>query len=202
MNTTIVHLVRHGEVFNPEKILYGCIPGYHLSSRGQSQAARTAKAFTGHDVGLLLCSPLERAQETAAPIAEVLAQDIELDDRLLEAGNQFEGLKVRSWRSQLWHPLRWPLLFNPALPSWGEYYVDIAERMMEVVHDARRKVIGREAVLVSHQLPIVCVQRVMQGKPLAHNPANRICELASVTSLVFDGEELVDYRYSEPAQEI
>lgn len=202
MSTTIVHLVRHGEVFNPERILYGRIPDYHLSSRGESMAARTAQAFESHDVALLLSSPLERARETAAPIAEVTGLEVEIDERLLEAGNQFEGLRVRAWRSQLWHPVRWPLLLNPALPSWGEYYVDIAERMLAAVHDARRKAVGREAVLVSHQLPIVCVQRVMQGKSLAHNPANRICDLASVTSLVFDGDELIDYRYSEPAQEI
>ena len=202
MSTTIVHLVRHGEVFNPEQILYGRIPDYHLSSRGESMAARTAQAFKGHDVALLLSSPLERAQETAAPLAEVTGLEVGIDERLLEAGNQFEGLRVRSWRSQLWHPVRWPLLINPTLPSWGEYYIDIAERMMAAVHDARRNASGREAVLVSHQLPIVCVQRLMQGKTLAHNPAARVCDLASVTSLVFDGDELLDYRYSEPAQEI
>ena len=55
---TIVHLVRHGEVFNPGKILYGRIPGYHLSSRGHSMAARTAKSFEGHDVAYLAASPL------------------------------------------------------------------------------------------------------------------------------------------------
>lgn len=45
MSTTIVHLVRHGEVYNPDKILYGLMPGYHLSSRGHSMAAAAAKAF-------------------------------------------------------------------------------------------------------------------------------------------------------------
>ncbi|AKK04693.1 fructose-2,6-bisphosphatase [Corynebacterium mustelae] len=202
MSTTIIHLVRHGEVYNPDRILYGRIPDYHLSARGESMAAKTAQAFVGHDVALVKSSPLERAQETAAPIADVTGCEVVIDDRLLEAGNRFEGLRVRSWRSQLWNPVRWPLMWNPALPSWGEYYIDIADRMMAVIAEVRSQVAGREAVLVSHQLPIVCVQRTVLGKSLAHNPATRICDLASVTSLVFDGADLVDYRYSEPAQDI
>lgn len=202
MSHTIVHLVRHGEVYNPERILYGCIPDYHLSARGQSMAAATAKSFTNHDITHLWCSPLERAQETASPIANLTNLDIHTDDRLIEAGNRFEGLRVRSWRSQLINPVRWPLMWNPALPSWGEHYVDIAARMMNVVDDARRKAAGHEAVLVTHQLPIVCVQRTVLEQSLAHNPSARVCELASVTSLVFQGDQLVDYRYNEPAQEI
>lgn len=202
MSTTIVHLVRHGEVFNPERILYGRIPDYHLSSRGRSMAARTASSFVGHDVTVLMSSPLERAQETAAPFAEKLGLDVCLDDRLLESGNRFEGLRVKGLRSQLWNPVRWPLMANPLLPSWGEHYVDQRDRMMEVVEEARRAAEGHEAILVSHQLPIVCVQRHVQGKPLAHNPAVRQCNLASVSSLVFEDDQLVDYIYTEPAQEI
>ena len=202
MTITIVHLVRHGEVFNPEKILYGRLPGYHLSARGESMAAAAATSFSGHDVAVLRSSPLERAQETAAPFAEKLRLDVTLDDRLLEAGNQFEGLRVRSWRSQLWNPVRWPLMRNPITPSWGEPYTEIAQRMTEAIDDARAAASGREAILVSHQLPIVCIQRLAQGLPFAHNPAVRECNLASVSSLVFRDDLLIDYRYAEPAQEI
>lgn len=202
MSHTIIHLVRHGEVYNPDRILYGRIPDYHLSARGQSMAAATAKSFTNHDIALLWSSPLERAQETAGPISETTGVDITLDDRLIEAGNRFEGLRVNSWCSQLINPIRWPLMWNPALPSWGEHYVDIAARMMNVVDSARRQAAGHEGILVTHQLPIVCVQRTVLGQPLAHNPSNRVCDLASVTSLVFHGDQLVDYRYNEPAQEI
>ena len=183
MSHTIIHLVRHGEVYNPDRILYGRIPDYHLSARGQSMAAATAQSFANHDIALLWSSPLERAQETAG-------------------GNRFEGLRVNSWRSQLINPIRWPLMWNPALPSWGEHYVDIAARMMDAVDSARRQAAGHEGILVTHQLPIVCVQRTILGQPLAHNPSNRVCDLASVTSLVFRGDQLVDYRYNEPAQEI
>ena len=71
--STIVHLVRHGEVFNPDRILYGRLPGYHLSDRGRAMASTTARAFTGHDVTVLKASPLTRAQETAQPFQQVTA---------------------------------------------------------------------------------------------------------------------------------
>lgn len=202
MSTTIVHLVRHGEVHNPEKILYGRIPGYHLSSRGRSQTARTAKAFTGHDVTYLAASPMERAQESAEPFAEVTGLTVEANEGLLEAGNRFEGLRTKGWRSQLWNPVRWPLMINPSLPSWGEYYEDIAARMMDTIEQARLRAEGHEAILVTHQLPIVCVQRSVRDQSLAHNPAARQCDLASVSSLVFRDTEITDLVYTEPAQEI
>lgn len=202
MSTTIVHLVRHGEVHNPEKILYGRMPGYHLSSRGRSQAARTARAFVDHDVVSLTASPLTRAQETARPFAEVLDLPVGTDEDLLEAGNRFEGLRTKGWRSQLWHPVRWPLMVNPTLPSWGEHYDDILARMMNAIERARIEAEGHEAVLVTHQLPIVMVQRYAQGRPLAHNPANRQCDLASVSSLIFQDGEITDFVYSTPARDI
>ncbi|PKZ40731.1 histidine phosphatase family protein, partial [Kytococcus schroeteri] len=121
---------------------------------------------------------------------------------IIEAGNDLQGLHIKGVRSALWNPKRWPMLKNPTIPSWGEPYQEIADRMWEAVDAAREKARGHEAVLVTHQLPIVMIQRGVQGLPLAHNPADRQCELASVTSLVFDGGQLTDIFYSEPAQEI
>ena len=200
MTKTTVHLVRHGEVYNPKKILYGRMPGYHLSSRGNSMAVATSEFFRGRDVVYLAASPLERAQETARPIAEVTGCEVHTREDVLEAGNTFEGLRTKGWRSQLINPIRWRHMTNPFEPSWGEPYQEIFERMWSAVEDARDKAEGHEAVLVSHQLPIVMVQRHVQGKRLAH--ASRNCDLASVTSLVFDGDSVVDWVYSTPAQHI
>ena len=83
MAETVVHLVRHGEVHNPGKILYGRLPGFHLSSRGRSMAARTATTFRGRDVTYLAASPMERVQETTAPIAEVTGLEIQTDPDLI-----------------------------------------------------------------------------------------------------------------------
>lgn len=200
MARTTVHLVRHGEVYNPKKILYGRMPGYHLSSRGNSMAVATSKFFRGRDVTYLAASPLERAQETARPIAEVTGCEVQTREDILEAGNTFEGLRTKGWRSQLINPVRWRHMTNPLEPSWGEPYQEIFQRMWGAVEDARDTAEGHEAVLVSHQLPIVMVQRHVQGKPLAH--ASRDCDLASVTSLVFDGGDVVDWAYTTPAQHI
>ncbi|WP_066528968.1 histidine phosphatase family protein [Corynebacterium bouchesdurhonense] len=197
---TVVHLVRHGEVYNPQKLLYGRMPGYHLSSRGRSMAAATAKFFEGREVTYLAASPLERAQETAAPISQVTGCEVDTVDGILEAGNTFEGLRTKGWRTQLANPIRWRHMTNPLEPSWGEPYAEILERMLAAVEGARQKALGHEAVLVSHQLPIVMVQRYVQGKPLAH--ASRRCDLASVTSLVFDGDVVIDWSYETPAAHI
>lgn len=199
---TIVHLVRHGEVHNPDRILYGRLPGYHLSERGRNMAHATAVDLADHDVVYLAASPLQRAQETARPFSEKLGLEVHTDERIIEAGNDLQGLHIKGVRSALWNPKRWPMLKNPTIPSWGEPYQEIADRMWEAVDAAREKARGHEAVLVTHQLPIVMIQRDVQGLPLAHNPADRQCELASVTSLVFDGGQLTDIFYSEPAQEI
>ncbi|AWB81171.1 hypothetical protein C3B44_01455 [Corynebacterium yudongzhengii] len=202
MSTTIVHLVRHGEVDNPRRILYGRMPGYGLTSRGHSQAARTAHSFKGHDVVTLTASPLQRAQETARPFADLLDLPVGTDEDLLEAGNRFEGLRTKGWRSQLWNPIRWPLMVDPTKPSWGEPYAEILERMQRAVERARREAEGHEAILVTHQLPIVTVQRAARGQKLAHNPAARQCDLASVSSLVFQNAQLTDLIYSTPARDI
>ena len=200
MTRTIVHLVRHGEVHNPEKILYGRIPGYHLSSRGHSMAARTAESFRDHDVTYLAASPLQRAQETARPIAQVTGLNVDVDKTLIESGNRFEGLRTKGWRSQLWYPPRWRHMVNPLEPSWGEPYEEILERMLRGVEHARAEAEGHEAVVVSHQLPIVTVQRHVQGKRLPH--LSRECDLASVTSLVFEGADVVDWSYNRPAKDV
>jgi Fructose-2,6-bisphosphatase len=202
MSSTIVHLVRHGEVHNPEKILYGRIPGYRLSARGRNQTAASAAAFRGHDVTYLAASPLQRAQETAEPFADVTGLQVITDADLLEAGNRFEGLRTKGWRSQLWNPVRWQLMTHPSQPSWGEHYTDIEARMMNAVERARLAAEGHEAILISHQLPIVCVQRGVRGQKLSHNPATRQCDLASVTSLIFRDSSIVGIDYTEPAQEI
>ena len=124
------------------------------------------------------------------------------DEDVLEAGNRFEGLRTKGLRSQLWNPVRWPLMVDPSLPSWGEHYKDILSRMMDAIERARLMAEGHEAIVVTHQLPIVMVQRSVRGQSLAHNPAARECDLASVTSLIFQDENITDLVYATPARDI
>jgi broad specificity phosphatase PhoE len=196
---TLVHFLRHGEVHNPEGILYGRLPGYRLSDKGEQQAKLVAEFLSGHDIARVISSPLQRAQETARPLGAMFQVDVATDDRLIEADNRFEGLKVSVGDGALRSPRHWPKLWNPFAPSWGEPYLEIAHRMLGAAHRTRAAAAGREAVCVSHQLPIWTLRRYVEGKPMWHDPRRRQCSLASVTTLVFRGEQLVRVAYVEPA---
>ncbi|MCP2290379.1 Broad specificity phosphatase PhoE [Nocardia amikacinitolerans] len=196
---TIVHVLRHGEVHNPKGILYGRLPGFSLSVAGRAQAGAVARALSDHDIAVVIASPLQRAQETAAPIAEHHGVLVRTDENLIEAGNTFEGLRVSVGDGALRKPRHWWKLRDPFTPSWGEPYLQIAHRMLAAVNKARVEAAGREAVLVSHQLPVWTLRRFLQGQRLWHDPRTRQCSLASLTSLVYQGDTLVDIVYSEPA---
>jgi broad specificity phosphatase PhoE len=196
---TVVHLLRHGEVHNPGKVLYGRLPGFRLSTTGEAMASAAAEWFVGKDVTHLVSSPLERAQQTAAPIAEALALPVAIDERLIEAGNAFEGMVVAGGGGVFRAPRNWWKLRNPFEPSWGEPYVEIAARMLAAVEAARDAARGAEAVLVSHQLPIWTVRLHVEGRRYLHDPRRRQCALASVTSLTYEGDRIRAVDYAEPA---
>jgi len=196
---TVVHLLRHGEVFNPTKILYGRLPGFRLSELGVQMARAAADSVAGHDITRLVSSPLERAQQTAEPFAERFGLPVVVDDRLIESGNAFEGKRVSVGDGALRDPRNWWLLRDPFLPSWGEPYRLIAARMLAAVHAARNAAAGHEALCVSHQLPIWTLRRFLEHKRLWHDPRKRRCALASLTSLHYEDEQLVGIGYTEPA---
>ena len=199
---TQVHVLRHGEVFNPEKILYGRLPGYKLSELGLKMAERAAEFFSDKNISLVVSSPLERAQQTALPTAKKHNLDIESDDLLIEAENIFEGKKVSVGDGALREPKNWWHLRNPITPSWGEPYKKVAERMRTAIFSARDAAKGKEALLVSHQLPIWIARLSAEGRSFVHDPRKRQCSLASVTTFVFDGDSLVAVEYQEPAADL
>ena len=196
---TVVHVLRHGAVHNPSKILYGRLPGYKLSELGRQMATAAAKALAERDVTYVVSSPLERAQETAEPIAAQFKLTVELDDRLLESVNRFEGKAFGVGDGALRHPRNWWMLRDPFTPSWGEPYKDIAKRMFAAVESARDAARGHEAVCVSHQLPIWTLRRFVEKKRLWHDPRVRQCALASLTSIHFADDTVVKITYEEPA---
>ena len=199
---TVVHLLRHGEVHNPTGVLYGRLPGFRLSDLGQQMAERAADALADRDVAAVISSPLERAQQTAAPIAARHSLRTTIDDRLIEASNVFEGSRVGVGDGVLKSPKSWRHLYNPLTPSWGEHYVDIAGRMRAAVAAARNAARGHEAVLVSHQLPIWVARLDAEHRRFAHDPRKRQCGLASLTSLTFDDDRLVAITYTEPSADL
>jgi broad specificity phosphatase PhoE len=197
--TTVVHLLRHGEVHNPTGILYGRLPGFRLSEAGEVMAERAARWFAGRDVTHLVSSPLERARRTARPIAELLDLPVAVDERLIEAGNAFEGKRFAGGKGVLLRPVNWWTLRNPWRPSWGEPYVEIAARMLAAVEAARDAARGHAAVCVSHQLPIWTLRLHLEGRRYLHDPRRRECGLASVTSITYLGSRVASVSYAEPA---
>jgi broad specificity phosphatase PhoE len=198
-DTTVVHLLRHGEVSNPRGVLYGRLPGFHLSEDGRLMAKAAAGFLAGRDVTLLLASPMDRTRETAAPAAAQFGLDVVIDERLIEPTNHFEGEVFGVGSGSLRRPAAWRYLWNPFRPSWGEPYRQIADRMRAVMDDAAGRARGHEAVCVSHQLPVEVARRSVEGRPLWHHPGHRQCALGSVTSFTYSGGKVTHVSYTEPA---
>jgi broad specificity phosphatase PhoE len=199
---TIVHLLRHGEVHNPDGVLYGRRDGFHLSDLGRRMAEKVADSVKDRDIAHVRASPLERAQETARPLASARGLDIVTDDRVIESTNIFEGQRFAGGQNALRDPRTWRHLWNPFKPSWGEPYKDVVKRMMAAVHDAREAAAGHEAVIVSHQLPIWITRLHVENRSFLHDPRKRQCTLCSLTSLHFVGDRLTQVSYSEPAGDL
>ena len=196
-----VHVLRHGEVHNPEKILYGLQQGWHLSDRGHEMAGLVADWSKQFEVGAVHVSPLQRAQETAKPLAEVHGKKITTDPQLIEAANIFEGKKFELGSGVLRHPSSWKYLTRPWIPSWGEPYEKQISRMLKAVFSAHEAANGKDAFCVSHQLPIWILRSAVEGRRLMHDPRKRECTLASVTSFHIDDDGMIDgVTYSEPAK--
>jgi len=198
-----IHFVRHGEVHNPEKILYGLQPGWRLSERGKEMASVIGEWSAKLDLGAIHSSPLQRAQETVAPIIAKHKLSLTTDKNLIEASNIFEGKKFELGSRVLRHPSSWRYLYNPWKPSWGEPYDQLISRMLKGLFAARDAAGGKDAICVSHQLPIWILRSAVEGRRLLHDPRKRECTLASVTSFELDNEGMISsVSYSEPAKHL
>ena len=197
----IVHAVRHGQVDNPARVLYERLPGYHLSATGRAMAELTAAYLATYPASALWCSPLERAQESMAPIAARFPElAVVTDVRLIEAGNVFAGQIMGSTAEAAKSPKQWPHLRNPFRPSWGEPYTTIAARMIAAITDLATELgPDGQGVAVSHQLPIWVARRWVEGRHLWHDPRRRQCTLSSVTSFTVTNGVITDIEYAEPA---
>ncbi len=199
-----VHLVRHGEVFNPDGILYGRMSGFGLSKLGHRMAQAAADDLVERDraIAAIFASPLQRTRESAKPIAVAFGLPVDIEDRIIEPTNHFEGTVMRR---ALRKPRNWTYLVNPMRPSWGEPYASIVLRMRAALDEAFLSVDSGDVVLVSHQLPIWVTHLALAGERFPHDPRKRRCSLSSITTVERrmgdDGEPtLVEVGYVEPAR--
>ena len=192
-----LHLVRHGEVFNPQHVLYERIPGYGLSEAGREMTRAAARHVADRPVTRLVSSPLQRTQESSEPFTELFGLTPVLDERVIEPWNAFAGKRMK--RAVL-SPANWRLLVNPAKPSWGEPFTEIAARMLEGMNAAWDETESGDVVIVSHQAPIWIAHLAIAGEKLSHSPTTRRCALSSVTSFVRrDDGSFEEIAYAEPA---
>lgn len=193
-----VHLIRHGQVENPKGVIYGRLPGYHLSERGIRQARAAAKHLAGADLATIWASPLERAQETAAEIAEPHGLEVVTDDRLIESGNTFEGVGRTVWHL-FSNPAHWWRFRNPLKPSWGESFSEVRVRMMSAITDATASAEGREVAIVSHQTPVMVARLALAKRRVPPWLAGAPCETGSVSTLVLEDGAVLSASYFSDA---
>ncbi|MDF7666157.1 histidine phosphatase family protein [Bifidobacterium sp. ESL0745] len=215
---TTLHFVRHGKVENPDHLLYERLPGFHLSALGLRMAQASAR-YIANDADMnqavaLYSSPLDRTRETAQAIAAELNPvrvtrreaelSIETDPRLIEAGNEFRGLRVGYGKAALWRPRSLKLLRNLWRPSWGESYQHIAARVSDFAQETVRNYPGAQVIIVSHESPIWSYRHMLETGHPEHNMLLRHTALASITSITYDSAtgKMLHIAYVDPAKDV
>lgn len=160
-----LHLVRHGEVHNPGGVVYSDLPDFPLSATGRRQAAAAAHHLAASTAAVLVSSPLDRARETAAPIAARLELPVAIHPGLTEW-----GLSLR-WAGARWEDLDdvFPgelaaYADNPAALAFSpESLAALADRAEAVVTALGMAHPGATAIVVSHQDPIQALRLRLRG---------------------------------------
>jgi broad specificity phosphatase PhoE len=159
---TIIYLVRHGEVHNPQKIMYERLPGYHLSEVGKQQAHELGKYLSDKAISAIYASPLERTRQTAYIIASYhKGISIVHDERLLEVSTTARGMSIVHLEEERWN------FYKPKYTKLGgEKLSDIWKRMQATFDDILTKHKGQEVVVVSHGDPVMVSMIKHKGRPL------------------------------------
>ena len=201
MPADLIHLVRHGEVHNPDGVLYGRIEGYHLSDRGHRMAELAAASLDGHPITGLWASPLQRTQESAAPWAARFGLEIVNDERLIEPPNVFEGFNIR--RELRRNPLAAAAPAQPVAPVLGR-----AVRLDPRPDDGgrRRHPRGHRERRGRHRQPPAAD---LDGRPHRAGQAARdrpappaLLALEHHDDRAGSGDRFVEVDYQEPAREL
>jgi broad specificity phosphatase PhoE len=195
MTTTVIHLVRHAEVENPDSIWYGHLEGFPLSAKGRETAEALGEFFASHPLAAVYTSPLTRAQETAMPIARARGLDVVVCEDIIETQSYMQGQHAD--RRVFLKPRNLRYFINPFRPTWGEPYRSVAARMVRAVETMRRAHPGGEVVAVSHMTPIQVARLAVEGRPLQPWLRRVPCRRGSVTTLEFEDDRYARTVYRE-----
>ncbi|MGQ0680724.1 MAG: histidine phosphatase family protein [Actinomycetota bacterium] len=186
MSSTLVHLVRHAEVENPDNIWYGRLEGWVLSERGLRQAEALGKHFADRPISAIYSSPLIRALQTSEPIAKRHGLEVLTDEDVLESIAHLQG--SHGDRRLFRNPLNARYFLNPYRPTWGEPYRSIRARMQRAVYRVRDAHREGEPIIVSHMTPVLVARILIEGSTKPPWRAKRPCDKASVTTLEFEDD--------------
>lgn len=159
--STTVYLVRHGEVNNPDGIIYGRLPNFELSEKGKKEIDQTADFLSNKHIDAIYSSPLERTRQTADIIKDKLGiANIHTSDQLLEIKTSYQGEKFKDLDS-----LQSEVYLKPLSPD-DETIEQIAYRMLTFIEKLIEEEKGRHIVVCSHGDPIMIVKTAIQKKKL------------------------------------
>ena len=196
-----LYLIRHADVENPNKVLYGHLDGFQLSALGRAQAAALGDRLQSEDLSRIVSSPLDRAVETARLINERLARPalLESDPELREAefSRYLQGLPY--WQVPLRRPLWFVHKARRGLVPGDESIDKLGGRVLSVVRRMAREHPGETMAVVSHADPLNAAWIVLDGRP--HNEREmyrKTIDKAGMLSLEMEGETPVSWEYVPP----
>lgn len=186
---------------NPHRLLYGHLPGFHLSALGRAQAAALGQSLRSAGIQRIVASPLDRAAETARIIAQGLAVEpaLETDAALREADFSRYLQGVPYWQIPVRRPLWLVHKAKRGLLPGDETIQAMADRVLGVVRREAREHPGETIALVSHADPLVATWIVLDGRPQNEREMHRKdIQKAGMLQLDMDGETAKAWEYIPP----
>lgn len=166
---TIIYFIRHGEVYNPHKVLYGRLPGFPLTVKGEQQINKLAQNLVGKGISVIYTSPLERARQTADILAGHLGIAAISSNFLLETRHARDGISLVTFHAKVE-----PHLYEPGnLKAGQETIKSQAIRMQKFIKNIISKHLGQSIAAVSHGDPIIIVRAETEGKQLTYDYKKR-----------------------------
>lgn len=198
---TRIHLIRHADVENPNRLLYGHLPGFQLSALGRTQAAAVGERLSGEGIRRIVHSPLARAVETAeiinAHLQPPAVLEVEPELREAEFSRYLQGLPY--WQIPIRRPLWFVHKARRGIVPGDESIENLGGRVLAVVRRIVREHPGETGAVVSHADPIQAAWILLDGRP--HNEREmyrKAVDKSGMLTIELDGEAPVSWEYSPP----
>ncbi|MCL4338743.1 histidine phosphatase family protein [Patescibacteria group bacterium] len=185
---TIIYFMRHGEVYNPKRILYGRMSGFRLSEYGRESVKLQAENLKKRKINFIYASPMLRTRQSAKILSEELGIKVKISSFLNEVKLIFEGMPLMEYKSKIQ-----PSLYENKYYLKGQESVEsIAERMTKFLKMIEKRHNGQETLVVSHGDPIVILKAEINNIPFTWKyKKDNYLKTATFTTL-----EIKDGRYN------